>query len=230
MRRSTSFFHSRVESRQGFTLIELLVVIAIIAILASILFPVFARARENARKSSCQSNLKQIGLGFMQYTQDYDEQFPHSAQDSDPVLGGWVPGGGGATYPRPALVSQGVLQPYVKSVQIFICPSDTNGQKNGVSYSMNMRASQAKLSEMETPALTMLLLDEGETWNDGNFNSSRCATVSGSGYAPGLDQPSYLHLDGFNALFTDGHVKWRKPTSLTPADFYYGAGVKRICN
>src|SRR6218665_2214986 len=62
--------------RHGFTLIELLVVIAIIAILAAILFPVFARARENARRSACQSNLKQIGLGIMQYTQDYDERYP----------------------------------------------------------------------------------------------------------------------------------------------------------
>src|SRR5471032_187855 len=61
---------------KGFTLIELLVVIAIIAILAAILFPVFARARENARRASCQSNLKQIGLGFQQYSQDYDERFP----------------------------------------------------------------------------------------------------------------------------------------------------------
>lgn len=62
--------------RKAFTLIELLVVIAIIAILASILFPVFARARENARRTSCVSNLKQLGLGMMQYTQDYDERYP----------------------------------------------------------------------------------------------------------------------------------------------------------
>lgn len=69
----------RKKSKHGFTLIELLVVIAIIAILASILFPVFARARENARRSSCMSNLKQLGLAFMQYTQDYDEQLPKEA-------------------------------------------------------------------------------------------------------------------------------------------------------
>src|SRR5688500_6579567 len=72
---SVAMMHQRV-IRNGFTLIELLVVIAIIAILAAILFPVFARARENARRSSCQSNMKQLGLGMMQYTQDYDEKLP----------------------------------------------------------------------------------------------------------------------------------------------------------
>lgn len=76
---------------KGFTLIELLVVIAIIAILAAILFPVFARARENARRSSCMSNMKQIGLGLMQYTQDYDEKLPtcnfHSDGDSNKLTG-----------------------------------------------------------------------------------------------------------------------------------------------
>ena len=93
--------------KSAFTLIELLVVIAIIAILAAILFPVFARARENARRSSCQSNLKQIALGFMQYTQDYDEKFPGSdwrqhklalTRPANPF--GWADG----------------LQPYLKSI------------------------------------------------------------------------------------------------------------------
>jgi prepilin-type N-terminal cleavage/methylation domain-containing protein len=69
------------KSTRGFTLIELLVVIAIIAILAAILFPVFARARENARRASCQSNLKQIALGVFQYTQDFDEKFPRQGDD-----------------------------------------------------------------------------------------------------------------------------------------------------
>ncbi|RYF59182.1 MAG: DUF1559 domain-containing protein, partial [Cytophagaceae bacterium] len=93
--------------RTGFTLIELLVVIAIIAILAAILFPAFARARENARRASCQSNLKQIGLGFAQYSQDYDEKYPVGTRGN---LGqGWG----------------GPLYPYLKSVQVFSCPSDT---------------------------------------------------------------------------------------------------------
>jgi len=100
--------------KKGFTLIELLVVIAIIAILAAILFPVFGRARENARRSSCQSNEKQILLGFKQYTQDYDEKFPQLSTGTG--VTGWVDS----------------IQPYLKSTQIFQCPSETNvGQPLG---------------------------------------------------------------------------------------------------
>ncbi len=95
--------------RRGFTLIELLVVIAIIAILAAILFPVFARARENARKASCQSNLKQLGLGWLQYAQDYDERVVP-----------WSSTGASTGY---AFVWQEVLQPYLKSTQVLKCPS-----------------------------------------------------------------------------------------------------------
>jgi prepilin-type N-terminal cleavage/methylation domain-containing protein/prepilin-type processing-associated H-X9-DG protein len=97
---------------KGFTLIELLVVIAIIAILAAILFPVFGRARENARKASCQSNLKQIGLGFMQYSQDFDETLPIAAYDM------WA---------RNTPKWMDILQPYIKSTQLFDCPSGNRG-------------------------------------------------------------------------------------------------------
>src|SRR4028119_918077 len=100
-------------TRRGFTLIELLVVIAIIAILAAILFPVFARARENARRASCQSNLKQIGLGMLQYIGDYDDTMPFSffgtAGNSDANNYKWMD----------------AIYPYVKNEQIFTCPSDS---------------------------------------------------------------------------------------------------------
>ncbi len=106
----------------GFTLIELLVVIAIIAILAAILFPVFARARENARRISCVSNQKQIGLGLMQYTQDYDDALPavtwgdSCRNNGDPVRSDDKYNG---------LMSFPItLQPYIKSYQVLVCPSD----------------------------------------------------------------------------------------------------------
>src|SRR5690606_13298398 len=107
-------------TKRGFTLIELLVVIAIISILAAILFPVFARARENARRASCMSNLKQIGLGIMMYTQDYDETYPRclqidAATPPDDIR--WVSGN--------YWVWQQMIQPYVKNYQIFRCPSSS---------------------------------------------------------------------------------------------------------
>ena len=99
--------------KRGFTLIELLVVIAIIAILAAILFPVFARARENARKSSCQNNLKQLALGFKQYINDFDERYPLAVVTAGSATGtppyGWAD----------------ALQPYIKNTQVYQCPSDS---------------------------------------------------------------------------------------------------------
>ncbi len=122
---------SLVTRNSGFTLIELLVVIAIIAILAAILFPVFARARENARRSSCQSNLKQIGLGFVQYSQDYDEKFPAGPRGS---LGqGWG----------------GTLNPYIKSAQVFKCPSDST-EGSGANYT-NSYTANLNLLRSDTP-------------------------------------------------------------------------------
>jgi prepilin-type N-terminal cleavage/methylation domain-containing protein len=105
--------------RKGFTLIELLVVIAIIAILAAILFPVFAKAREKARQISCASNEKQLGLGIIQYVQDYDERFPDYAGDY-----GWA----------------GQIYPYVKSTGVYKCPDDSNtaaSPKVPISYQFN---------------------------------------------------------------------------------------------
>ena len=118
-------------TRQGFTLIELLVVIAIIALLAAILFPVFSRARENARKSSCLNNCKQIGIGLAQYLQDFDEVFPgyymgglpnvNTAQNaSDPAI--------------PRYKWMDCIYPYVKSEQVFTCPSDSRASKRYIYY------------------------------------------------------------------------------------------------
>jgi prepilin-type N-terminal cleavage/methylation domain-containing protein/prepilin-type processing-associated H-X9-DG protein len=104
--------------RIGFTLIELLVVIAIIALLAAILFPVFGRARENARRSSCLSNVKQLGLGMLQYTQDYDETYPVRWWDAN--------GSGGSNPDGLDMVWQDMIYPYIKSAQIYSCPSRTS--------------------------------------------------------------------------------------------------------
>ena len=112
--------------RKGFTLIELLVVIAIIAILAAILFPVFAQARESARQTSCLSNTKQVGLGLLQYVQDYDEQFPlfrypntnSNANQPDTPWGPWK---------NANIGWDKAIQPYVKNTQIFRCPSNDTG-------------------------------------------------------------------------------------------------------
>lgn len=113
---------------KGFTLIELLVVIAIIALLAAILFPVFARARENARKSSCSNNLKQIGVGLLQYAQDYDEALPFFFYGAT----------GNPSNPNGTLYKwMDAIYPYVKSEQIFNCPSATT---NRYKYFKNLAA------------------------------------------------------------------------------------------
>jgi prepilin-type N-terminal cleavage/methylation domain-containing protein/prepilin-type processing-associated H-X9-DG protein len=125
-----SVFSARKQNRVGFTLIELLVVIAIIAILAAILFPVFAQAREKARQASCLSNEKQLGLSVLQYTQDYDETYPTGVQQD------WY----AVSWPL-------LVQPYTKSLDVFRCPSDSEGgvpkpspddwQGLGLSYASN---------------------------------------------------------------------------------------------
>lgn len=155
-------------TRKAFTLIELLVVIAIIAILAAILFPVFGRARENARRSSCQSNLKQIGLGIMQYTQDYDEKFGLSEY-----------GGGGTGIPATQWYL--IVQPYMKSGTqygkggVFQCPSYTSAandyaQSYGVHsalwpsyYNDSSAAKTHSVAVIESPADKVMVAEKGNS-------------------------------------------------------------------
>lgn len=219
--------------KPGFTLIELLVVIAIIAILAAILFPVFARARENARRSSCQSNLKQIGLGFMQYTQDYDEKFPLPTQNfQGPSLKQTVAGTPGVTY----LTSDGAADdyyfswmdgifPYVKSVQIFACPSGRPLAPNYGSYGYNYYIAGVNvapagknplaLSAINRPAEIALSCDMNWGSNAYNLYAGYYQAYGKAGVNAPHDQIFVRHLDGTNFLFADGHVKWHVGGSAT---------------
>jgi prepilin-type N-terminal cleavage/methylation domain-containing protein/prepilin-type processing-associated H-X9-DG protein len=206
--------------KRGFTLIELLVVIAIIAILAAILFPVFARARENARRASCQSNLKQIALGLFMYNQDYDEKLPLFYFDL----------GGGGNYTdgiSTAGADQGwaqVLQPYLKSTQIFQCPSETTVQyvddatnKNAgyTDYWYNNQIDGLSDAAFDAPSVTVLFGDGVGHTPDFNTNGG-CSVdpcvAADTGLAT-IDAGAHRHLTGANIAFADGHVKWEKGVS-----------------
>jgi len=210
-------FNSK-SSRKAFTLIELLVVIAIIAILAAILFPVFARARENARRASCQSNLKQIGLGILMYAQDYDEKLPRS---NTPTVSGSV-------YPNGTIGSNFLwyhqIYPYVKSTQLFICPSTNSTWTGGYSmssgfmpygYNTNLSSgpSLAALPQVAiTPAVadsTYYLMNADTYCTSGTISGNYTpeCTAANSKVNENNDPPDPRHLDSFNMVFADGHVK-----------------------
>ena len=223
-------------------MIELLVVIAIIAILAAILFPVFARARENARRSSCQSNLKQIALGFMQYTQDYDERLPNSQDGGATVIAApnisWNYFTGGTTVNNFDM-SRSSIQPYLKSTQIFVCPSDSVGQTSGDSYAGNECLFGAPITAPAytpvSPANALLrpgkslaafdettrymLLGEETTGADGNPQGS-----TDDAYMTMGNSFSGRHFDGSNIAFLDGHVKFLKVSRMR-ADYVFTGGV-----
>ncbi len=217
--------------RKGFTLIELLVVIAIIAILAAILFPVFAKAREKARQSTCSSNLKQIGLGMAQYSQDYDEVLVpvlNVAATTDPA-GTFVIDKCG----NPRRFWTHMIEPYVKSSQIFVCPSgeivaNAEAPNGGCtifvqrSYNLNGTLTLCcgnqgvvKIASVTKPSETFIMADCGVHRVFGpSFG------VLNDTDHPGFPWVKNRHSDGANVLWVDGHVKWVKRYALQAANAY----------
>ena len=209
--------------RAGFTLIELLVVIAIIAILAAILFPVFAKAREKARQSSCLSNEKQMDLAILQYAQDYDERMMpryYTGYNWDQQIA-----------------------PYIKNTQIFQCPSTKQ-----YSYGYAQFLNYGSLGTYQSPSETVVLSDVGKTFNTGtapnntgwDWHIDNPTTFGNPPSAPAdeLNQPvagdaNYggrpcpIHNSGCNLSFLDGHSKWMQTTQFfygqSPTDKYFDA-------
>jgi prepilin-type N-terminal cleavage/methylation domain-containing protein/prepilin-type processing-associated H-X9-DG protein len=216
---------------RGFTLIELLVVIAIIAILAAILFPVFARAREKARQASCQSNLKQIALAWLMYAQDYDERVlaSHQPPVQTPRWDMWI---WAQATPPGGIDSR--LMPYVKNQQMFVCPSSPTSLW---SYGYNFYTTGYALAQVGNPG----------TWAYGYGGCSMSAiarpaqiiiftdTMSNCYYVGNANYPGYAyrspgyicggtyprHNDGANCAFADGHVKWLDSSKFVPGGPLY---------
>ncbi len=205
--------------RTGFTLIELLVVIAIIAILAAILFPVFARVREKARQTSCLSNLKQLTLGVMMYTDDYDEVLPWDDLDYD--------GSGDDSYGDGTW--RGMIMPYVKNTQIFMCPSRTfetrafDGRFDdygmyagyGINYAhydwgTHTPPYAQPLSCIQDASNCIILMESPGIHEVANpMGEDAVRWVPNASWA-------VRHNGGANYSFCDGHAKWLKPSQLDP--------------
>jgi prepilin-type N-terminal cleavage/methylation domain-containing protein/prepilin-type processing-associated H-X9-DG protein len=227
--------------RRGFTLIELLVVIAIIAILAAILFPVFAQAREKARGATCLSNLKQIGLGMMMYAQDYDERLCNSF---------YCVNGASSCSGLPALRWRDLIDPYMRNRDVRGCPSalglpgmvPTSNPGWSASYGYYSGVRSRALATIQNPAGTVLICD-GARFNDtSNPDPARWvmynhldhnvvypqpfdAPYTGQNFTNAADwnapstgngkrRPHARHNGGVTVNFCDGHAKWYKAEAL----------------
>lgn len=226
---------SSIARRGGFTLIELLVVIAIIAILAAILFPVFAQARESARKTQCMSNIRQIGVGAQIYSQDYDEMIMPIATVSGMTVYYWWAAYDGITGVREE--SLGLIQPYMKNHEIDICPTFKNETRPTVGhtgyaynyqylcpyiqtgpYTFDLRP--VALAAIGSPAGTVFLVDSARL--NYRFSPPRLESQTF------LDPPSSAspgfhgrHLDTGSIAWVDGHAKAMRPVYRTGS---FGAG------
>ena len=206
--------------RRAFTLIEILVVIAIVALLAAILFPVFSRARENARKTSCANNTRQIGLAILQYAQDNDETLPPVAYEDD--------AGDDVQWPE-------LVEPYLKGAQALKCPSDSRSRS--VSYGLNEAAFVDWEDDPSDPALTLAEFEHpaetvmgGDVGTEDDFTTPRPDTLKMVEPGDDLDdavdaRPAARHLERVNIAFMDGHVKSLKLeqfyTGQTPDDLWF---------
>ncbi len=207
-------------TRKGFTLIELLVVIAIIAILAAILFPVFARAREKARQSSCLSNVKQIVTATMMYVQDYDETLPMRYFNSGVSGAVQYPGGrtsSASIWPLP-------IYPYVRNIQVFHCPSYAyrwSGNYSGhCAYGISDHIDGVLLADIKVPAATILTADSFSEADSMSYRIKRNILFTSSGRVRSGIQDR--HNDGANFGLCDGHAKWQ----VVPWEAQKAAGVQ----
>jgi prepilin-type N-terminal cleavage/methylation domain-containing protein/prepilin-type processing-associated H-X9-DG protein len=233
-------------SRRAFTLIELLVVIAIIAILAAILFPVFAQAREKARQATCQSNLKQIGNAVTMYVQDYDETYPiNDGRGSIPAFYTQPPDARGVWSEARAGVWATTLQPYIKSYRIYQCPScpldtttlsaplNAGATEYPISYTYNGQLACSTLAAVTSPSTCI------NFWEGFGKASIRNYALSTPSFFPGgpphpvfpssdcafyvqrvpITTTYYVHGQGSDYLYCDGHVKWVTGTDYHTSPF-----------
>jgi prepilin-type N-terminal cleavage/methylation domain-containing protein/prepilin-type processing-associated H-X9-DG protein len=233
--------------RHAFTLIELLVVIAIIAILAAILFPVFAQAKEAAKKTSCLSNHKQLNTASQLYSNDNDDSLPNArfAPAGAGLEGGWIyyetfPANHASKPEDGYDATRGSLFPYVKSKAVFVCPSDSQALVSGNSYSINGCAVKIEefgfatgrnSSYFDEPASWVLFGEEAWAEDEDDFDASflsRESTPDAFMIFP-IKLVSTRHSGGSNASFVDGHAKFYKAEAFIQQHLYTGGQETGIC-